>query len=374
MVSAENKHNEQGELMTVEPIKMGYVGCGFMAQHVHLPNFATARECDLVALAEVRPQLGQQVAARFGIPKVYSSHQQLAEDPDIEAVGVSAGFAQQGEIAADLLHAGKHVFMEKPMAISLDQANRILGAAREGRARLMIGYMKRYDEGNIYARQKISEWKQSGEMGVAVYARNHGYCGDWTAGLDLTDFITTDEPQPPAPYDEQLPEWLPRERAREYVGYLQQYTHNINLLRYLLGVDADAQVKCVDLDADGMTGNVTLDVGGVRAVVESASTEHHRWDEHTQVYFRKGWVHVWAPPMMVPSTRSTVEVYRGGGVNTYEYPVPGLSTSWPYRDEALGFLRALQTGEQFRSSGEDTLTDVRLCEEIYRQYLGIWSL
>jgi len=112
-------------------IRLGYVGCGFMAQHVHLPNFSSLSDCQLVALAENRVELGQQVAKRFGIPNVYREHRHLLDQSDIDAVAVSADYAQQGEIAADLLRAGKHVFMEKPMAVSVDQAARILQAERE---------------------------------------------------------------------------------------------------------------------------------------------------------------------------------------------------------------------------------------------------
>jgi predicted dehydrogenase len=78
-------------------------------------------------------------------------------------VGVSAGFAQQGEIAADLLRAGQHVFMEKPMAVSMAQAERILAASRAGHARLMVAYMKRYDPGNALARATIARWRATGE-------------------------------------------------------------------------------------------------------------------------------------------------------------------------------------------------------------------
>src|ERR1700740_2589019 len=85
------------------PIRLGYVGCGFMAQHVHLQNFATLPQCALVAIAERRSHLGRAVATRFAVEKVYSSHLQLANDPEIDAVALSASYAQQGEIAADLL-------------------------------------------------------------------------------------------------------------------------------------------------------------------------------------------------------------------------------------------------------------------------------
>src|SRR2546423_15497746 len=100
--------------MSAEPVPLGYVGCGFMAQNVHLPNFASLQDCRLVALAEARPRLAQRVAARYGIPTVYHSHLDLAAEPSVEAVGVSAGCSPQGEIAAQLLHARQHALLEKP--------------------------------------------------------------------------------------------------------------------------------------------------------------------------------------------------------------------------------------------------------------------
>ena len=91
----------------MEPIKLGYVGCGFMAQKVHIPNFTSLPNCELIGLAEVRPELGQKVQQRWEIPRLYTDHTELAADPEIEAVAVSADFALQGEIAKDLLRAGE---------------------------------------------------------------------------------------------------------------------------------------------------------------------------------------------------------------------------------------------------------------------------
>jgi len=120
-----------------EIVRLGYVGAGFMAQKVHLPNFTNLPGCQVVALAEARPKLGEIVAKRFGIPKLYRNHSELIADPEVDAVAVSAHFAAQGEIARDALLAGKPVFMEKPMAVSVEQAERILEASRKTGAPLM---------------------------------------------------------------------------------------------------------------------------------------------------------------------------------------------------------------------------------------------
>jgi len=170
-------------------LSLGYVGCGFMAQNVHLPNFASLDRCRLVALAERRPLLCHQVAKRFGIAKVCLDHREILEDHEVDAVGVSADYAQQGEIAADLLRAGKHVFMEKPMAVSVAQAERILRAEAKGNTRLMVGYMKRYDPGNRVVRDTVRRWKQGDAKGKLLLVRNNGFGGNWLAELDTTQMI-----------------------------------------------------------------------------------------------------------------------------------------------------------------------------------------
>jgi predicted dehydrogenase len=347
-------------------IRIGYVGCGFMAQKIHIPNLVSIPDCELVALAEVRQDLGRKVQARFGIPKLYADHQALLADPDIQAIGVSAAFMVQGNIARDALLAGKDVLMEKPMAISVAQADAIIDAAKQTGKRLMVGYMKRYDAGNELVKAKIEEFKASDELGPITYARNHSFCGDWIAGLDVP-MDTSDEPMPSVPTIG--PDWLPPEFMKQYLGYLQQYTYNINLLRWFLDAGDNVSVRAVDLDADGYTGVVVLNVNGTRATLESGSLSHYRWDEHTQVYFRHGWIQTWAPPLLLKQVPAEVEIYRAGKEQTFTRAIPQPAWTWSYKREAEYFVRCLQSGEPFRSSAEDTRTDVRLFEEIFRAYL-----
>jgi hypothetical protein len=66
----------------------------------------------------------------------------------------------------------------------------------------------------------------------------------------------------------------------------------------------------VDLDEDGQTGVVVLRVGGVRCVLESGRLRYHKWDEHTQAYFERGWMHTWAPPLLLRNAVAEVEIYR----------------------------------------------------------------
>lgn len=357
--------------LSPDPVRFAYVGCGFVGQTIHIPNFASLPDCRFLALAEARPGLGQRVAARYGIPKVYASHQEIAADPEIEAVGVSGPYALQGQIAEDLIRAGKHVFMEKPMAISLTRAQSIVDAVSNGTARLMVGYMKRYDPGSVRLKAIADEWKVSGDMGRLLLARNHGFGGNWVYAQDPNVPLETSADAPP-PAPDEYPDWMPEHWRGPYVNYLQQWTHNLNLLRWLLGdADGAARVATVQLDADGMTGLVVLDIAGQRAVVESAYTRFHGWEEQTQIYWEGGWLRTSAPPLMQKQTPATVEIYRAGRDGalpqlTQEFVAPG----WSYREEAKAFLAGVRSGAPFPSSAEDTLHDVRLCEDIYRQFIA----
>ena len=352
-------------------LKLGYVGCGHMAQRVHIPNIMSLDDVQLVALAEVKPELGKAVQEHWRVPKLYSHHSELATDADVDAVAVSGHHAIQGEIAIDCLRAGKDVFMEKPMAISSAQAERILAAEKETGKRIMVAYMKRYDAGNIAAKELLDEL---GADGDPRFARNHGFCGDWTAGLD-TLHIKTDEPNPPIEGELPWPEWMPEDRQKGYIGYLQQYTHNINLLRWFLGDEADVEVHSAHLSPDdGLSGIVVLDINGCLCTIESGGMAYHGWDEHTQVYFKHGWVRADSPPLLLRNEPAHVEVYVKKGkdqpaVRREIFPVGGRV--WAYKAEMQHFVEGVLNDTPFRSPAADAARDAATIESIYRKALGV---
>lgn len=347
-------------------LRLGYVGCGFMAQAVHIPNIMLLDNCELSALAEVRPKLGAKVQQRWGVPKLYKSHLELAADKNIDAVAVSGQYVSQGEIAIDLLKAGKDVFMEKPMAVTLQQAQRMLEAEKASGRRLMIAYMKRYDAGNVAVKKLLDTFSASGELGKIAYVRNHGFGGDWTGGLDA-QIEQTDEAYPPSP--KMIPSWCPEKFYNGYIGYLQQYTHNVNLLRWFLG--SPASVKSVHLDpVGGVNGVVVLEIGHSLCTIESGWVPFHGWEEHTQVYFEKGWLKTEAPPLLLRNVPATVEVYRADKEEKSQTSIfPAGGRVWAYKEEMRQFVQCVQTGQPFRSPAADAMEDVRLLEDIYRKFV-----
>jgi predicted dehydrogenase len=108
---------------------------------------------------------------------------------------------------------------------------------------------------------------------------------------------------------------------------------------------------------------------GVPTNLESGSVNSHLWDDHTQIYFEGGWVKRSTPPLLLRNVPCEVEVYRANPQRELIRPVPESAWSWSYKSEAQDFLKRVRSGEAFDASGEDTLIDVELFEDIYRAWL-----
>jgi len=183
--------------------------------------------------------------------------------------------------------------------------------------------------------------------------------------------IQSDEPLETISAGNPLPKWLPEDRRQSYLAYLQQYCHNVNLLRFFLDISQRRQVRLrsVDLDEDGFTGLVILQMDGTRCIIESGNSRFHGWDEHTQIYFEDGWIRAWSSPLFARPSYNQVELYEGGQSACYQYPIPKVRSVWHYREEAAHFVASLKEGRPFESSGEDAFLDVWILEEIYKRYL-----
>ena len=345
-------------------VKLGFVGCGFMGQLAHLVNFLESDKCEVVALAELREKLGRKVAERYRIPKLYKSHRELAQDKDIEAVVEITSDGLHAPIAIDLMNAGKHVFTEKPMATCLTDARRMVEAAEKNNVKLMVGYMKRFDPGVQKAKELVDEFRSSGELGEITFVRAHCFGGDWVCNIGKP--ISTEESGPETPTP--LPEWLPKEMERSFVGYNNVYCHNINLLRFLLG-DIKG-VKYAELGGKTWRSGriVILDFGDFISSLETGSISANFWDEEIKIYFEDGWMEILTPPPLLRNVPARVEVYKAG--RTQEVIHPYSPWDWSFRRASEHFLDCILEDREPISSGKDSLEDIRIMEEIFKTYLG----
>ena len=94
-------------------IKIGIVGAGFIGQLCHINNYHQLKNCEILALAEIRPKLRKKVAKHYNIPKTYYSHKELLEDcPEVDAIVAVTKRTMIGPVAFDILEAGVHLLTE----------------------------------------------------------------------------------------------------------------------------------------------------------------------------------------------------------------------------------------------------------------------
>ena len=111
---------------------------------MHLPYLAELPDrFEIAAVCDLREDVAAGCAARFRVPRVCTRWDELLDEP-LDAVLIATS-GDHAPIAIDAARAGKHVFVEKPMALSSADGERMAQAARQAGVRLMVGTMKRYD-------------------------------------------------------------------------------------------------------------------------------------------------------------------------------------------------------------------------------------
>ena len=155
-----------------KPIRVGVVGAGLIASSVHLPILRRRTDLfDLRAITDLNRASADALAKRFAISKVFDSAAGMYESGEIDAVFIlnSGGHA---EVAAQALDAGLDVFCEKPLAYSQEEMALIETSWRKSGRKLMLGYMKTFDQAVYKAQERIKGRPRSVDVVVLLPSGN----------------------------------------------------------------------------------------------------------------------------------------------------------------------------------------------------------
>ena len=120
-------------------IRMGIVGCGRGTSNIHLPALALVPRLRVVAVADTDPTAVSRVAHSFGIERRYTDYRQLLDHADVEAVAVVTPPGTHAEIGSAALRAGKHVFIEKPLALTREECDLLIHTAANSTGKVLVG-------------------------------------------------------------------------------------------------------------------------------------------------------------------------------------------------------------------------------------------
>jgi predicted dehydrogenase len=138
-------------------VKVGVLGAGAWAEFAHLPGYQRDPRCELVAIADPVVERAHAFAAKFGIPQVYSSHEELIARDDIDLVDVCTPSATHFELSWAALSAGKHVLCEKPVAYDFTETLRAAALARDMGVKTKLGFTFRYSPAMQYMKELIAD-------------------------------------------------------------------------------------------------------------------------------------------------------------------------------------------------------------------------
>ncbi len=150
--------------MSGVPVRVGVVGLGYWGPNL-ARNFDAIPGCELTWCCDASEEARERAAARFPGARMARDLDQLLDDASLDAVVLATPVPTHAPLAARVLEAGKHCFVEKPLGQSVLEAQRAVSAAAEHDRVLMVGHLLEYHPGV----QKLKDLSDSGELGDQIY-------------------------------------------------------------------------------------------------------------------------------------------------------------------------------------------------------------
>ena len=216
-------------------LRVGILGCGPISQAAHFSACHKAHNAELYAICDQAEDLVNRMAAVHEPQVSYLDYDKMLADPQVDAVIVAIADQFHVEAARKAIRAGKHVLVEKPLGVSVEECEALKTQLKETGLVLQVGTMKRFDPGIAFARRFIQE-----EMGQML-ALKAWYC-DSTYRYTLTDNL---QPIIMRSANAKKPAGNPKADKHRYY-LLTHGSHLVDTARFLGGEIKSLQAKLVE--------------------------------------------------------------------------------------------------------------------------------
>jgi len=354
-------------------LKVGVIGCGFIAQYMHLPYLAELEDrYEIYALCDLSHDVLRRVGERYHVARRYTDYRD-ALATDIDAVMIMLPVpTPPGEVAVQAALAGKHLFIEKPMAYSEEEAEATVQAAAAARVRLMVAYMKRYDPGFLYGQGLMQEMPdvsliRSHDPLVPVHlAAKEVY--RVFRGSDVSDAAKQHNRDLAALRFREAIGDVSEELATTYRLLLEHSIHDFSILRGVFGDPQD--VVAFDVWNGGRSYLAVLDYGSKgRCIHDVTPVGIKRFDEELVAYGRNGIVRIAFPNPYLRNAPTVVSVRNMDGSADSEREVVS-SYEEAFRRELVHFHECVTEGTDPATPGIEAKKDVALAAQLIRAFLA----
>jgi UDP-N-acetylglucosamine 3-dehydrogenase len=154
-------------------VGVGVIGAGAVADITHLPGYHKIPEAKIIAVCDLNKKRAETIAKKYNAEAWYTDYTKLLEREDIDAVSIcTPNFLHCEQTVAAAKH-GKHVLVEKPMATTLEECDKMIQACEKANVKLMVGANPRFEPQN----QQIKKLLDKGTIGKILQIKYHAAYG-----------------------------------------------------------------------------------------------------------------------------------------------------------------------------------------------------
>jgi 1,5-anhydro-D-fructose reductase (1,5-anhydro-D-mannitol-forming) len=324
------------------PLRWGILGFGGFSDVAMAPAISAAAGHRLVAVWGRDPQRTQAYARKYGDVHCAPSAEALLQSRDLDAVYVAAPNFQHADLTVQAAERGLHVLCEKPMAVTLGEARRMIDACQRAGVRLMIGNMMRFNPCHAWIRDFVA----AGNLGEILEAQA-------LFGYDLPAFF----PLASSP-------WRLDPRLSGGGAMLDVGVHTVDLLRWLIGKEVTEVTGLIDTRShpapiDWNSAAVLRFAGGALATV-LASFDNSFRENYLSISGSRGSLK--AEGTLWRQASGSVRAVTERGLFGYQPPA-GLPD--PYRLQVEHFGECIREGRTPLVDGGEGARDLAVCLAVY---------
>ncbi|GBR51714.1 oxidoreductase domain protein [Neokomagataea thailandica NBRC 106555] len=324
------------------------IGLGKYAVNQIIPAFAECKHARLAGLVSGDRQKAERIAAAYDVPTKniysYDNFDDIKNNPDIDAVYIILPNSLHADIAERAFKAGKHVMCEKPMATSVEDAQRMVDASRRANKQLMIGYRCHFDP----ITQRTIELIRAGHIGKPRVITTEN-----------TDALSVEDPSG---------QWRVR-RALSGGGSLMDLgIYGVNASRYLLNEDP-IEVTAVIAPSSNPIFSEVEDIISWTFRYKSGALAHGNSSFSTAATSRFGIQGEKLTAVMDPATgyyNNTFKASGGDEVHVLQDPMFQIPALNQFSAQLDHLPEILASGAPSKATGLEGLQDVKLIQAIYR--------
>lgn len=339
-------------------INLGIVGCGFISQIAHLPCFHSNPDFNIKYLADPYIDLRTRLAKQYDVPFTCTSHLDLCDDDDIDAVVVTLPRPLTFHVVEDLINANKWVLSEKPICINSKYGDRLIQACGCSSSNILTGYMKQHDLGVLELKNLINNISFDEIISVNAYCfMGNSYAspfGDFKGSI--LEKIN---------YRKQIfPNWLPENLTNSFEQFINCFSHITHLVDFIFDDSLSLRASLISETGEGQ---LICKINNTPVSFEFSRGNQYEWLEGIRIVTRDKIYSLSLPPAFLRNVPSKLTITSGNSdmISTMIMP----SWSWSFREQASAFKKFIDDNNQNTTDLTRAVQQVKLAESVYKLLL-----